>query len=68
MLHAKYLTSRPYGSGEDDFSGIYTGMPQGGANLTPRVMILTNLVEDLYTMLHVKYLNSRHSYSGEEDF
>ena len=39
MLHAKYLTSRPYGSGEDDFSGIYTGMPGGGVNLTPGVMV-----------------------------
>ena len=41
MLHAKYLSSSPYGSGEEDFQSFYyisqckTNKPHGWANMTP---------------------------------
>ena len=74
MLHVKYLNSRHYGSGEEDFHIFHyiflskTAKPQCGAYLIPRVMIWTNLLDDHKSMLRAKYLISRHSGSGEEDF
>ena len=74
MLHVKYLNSRHYGPGEEDFHIFHyiflskTAKPKWGANLIPRVMIWTNLLKDHKRMLCAKYLISRHSGSGEEDF
>ena len=69
MLHVKYLNSRHYGSGEEDFHIFrYIFLSKCGNNLIPRVMIWTNLLEDHKRMLCAQYLISMHSGSGEEDF
>ena len=45
MLHAKYLSSNPYGSEEEDFLSFNyicqckTNKPRDGANITPGIMI-----------------------------
>ena len=75
MLHTKYLSSSLYGFREEDFLSFHyislckTSPPQGGANFGPRVMILTNLVKDLYIMmLHTRYLSSSVCGLRGEDF
>ena len=74
MLHVKYLNSRHYGSGEENFHIFHyifvskTAKSQCWANLIPRVMIWTNLVEDHKRMLCAKYLIARHYGFREGDF
>lgn len=71
ILHAKYLSSRPYYGSDEDVQGVCSislcKSDKPSANLTPRIMISRNLVEDHQTLLNVKYLIPKHySFAGKD--
>ena len=74
MLHTKNQSSRPSRFREEEFWTLPSLFlwpnlwPQGGANLDPRGIISTNLVEVNKEMLHTKYQSSMPSILREEEF
>ena len=58
LLHAKILSSEPYGFSEEDFwcfshyKSMEANEPQGVANLDPRVMVGSIYEDDHLLLLH----------------
>ena len=75
LLHSKYESSGPCGSGEEDFflcfshcKSMEDNDPRGGAMFDPRGMVGRVYKEDHYILLHTKYESSVSCGFGEEDF